>query len=38
MQKSDAIQEGFKEPINPPEVAVKPKNMPNRGHYPTYKR
>ena len=38
MQKSDAIQEGFKEPINPPEVAVKPKNMPNRGHYPNYKK
>ena len=35
---SDAKKDGFKEPINPPEYSIAPKDMPNSGHHPNYNK
>lgn len=37
VEASDAVQDGFKEPNNPKEVATRPVDMPNRGAYPKSK-
>ena len=34
----DAKKDGFKEPTNPKEYAIAPKDMPNRGHHPNYNK
>lgn len=33
-----AKKDGFKEPNNPKEYAIAPKDMPNRGHHPNYNK
>jgi hypothetical protein len=38
VSESEAIKDGLKEPKNPSEVSVAPKNMPNNGHHPNYKK
>jgi hypothetical protein len=38
VSEADAIKDGLKEPKNPSEVSVAPKNMPNNGHHPNYKK
>jgi len=37
VEASDAVAEGFKEPINPKEVVIRPIDMPGRGAYPKTK-
>ena len=38
VSESKAINDGMKEPNNPSEVSIAPKDMPNRGHHPNYKK
>ena len=38
VSESDAISDGLKKPDNPSEISVQPRNMPNRGHHPNYKK
>jgi len=33
-----AKEDGFKEPTNPKEYAIAPKDMPNQGHHPNYNK
>ena len=38
VSENEAISDGLKKPNNPSEISVKPKDMPNRGHHPNYKK
>tara|TARA_R110002020_G_scaffold183772_1_gene380200 strand:+ start:2423 stop:4156 length:1734 start_codon:yes stop_codon:yes gene_type:complete len=38
VSESDAVGDGLKKPDNPSEISVQPRNMPNRGHHPNYKK
>ena len=38
VDESDAIKDGLKKPNNPSEISVEPRNMPNNGHHPNYKK
>jgi len=38
IDESEAIADGLKEPNNPPEMSIEPRNMPNSGHHPNYKK
>ena len=38
VSESDAVGDGLKKPVNPSEISVQPRNMPNRGHHPNYKK
>jgi hypothetical protein len=38
VSESEAIKDGLKDPINPSEISVEPRNMPNNGHHPNYKK
>ena len=38
VDEPDAIKDGLKKPNNPSEISVEPRNMPNNGHHPNYKK
>jgi len=38
VSESEAIKDGLKEPKNPSEIGIAPKDMANRGHHPNYKK
>jgi len=38
VSESEAIKDGLKEPKNPSEIGIAPKDMPNRGHHPNYNK
>ena len=38
VSEQEAIADGLKEPNNPAEVEIAPKDMANRGHHPNYKK
>ena len=38
VSESEAVADGLKEPNNPSEVEIAPKDMANRGHHPNYKK
>ena len=38
VSEQEAIKDGLKEPKNPSEVEIAPKDMPNRGHHPNYNK
>ena len=38
VSEQEAIADGLKEPNNPSEVEIAPKDMANRGHHPNYKK
>jgi len=38
VNESEAIKDGLKEPNNPTEIDVAPRDMANRGHHPNYKK
>tara|TARA_E500000081_G_scaffold155186_1_gene194888 strand:- start:1611 stop:3344 length:1734 start_codon:yes stop_codon:yes gene_type:complete len=38
VSESEAIKDGLKEPKNPLEIGIAPKDMANRGHHPNYKK
>jgi hypothetical protein len=38
VSESEAIADGLREPINPSEINIAPKDMANRGHHPNYKK
>jgi len=38
VSEAEAIKDGLKEPKNPAEVEIAPKDMANRGHHPNYKK
>ena len=38
VSESQAIADGLKEPVNPSEVDIAPRDMANKGHHPNYKK
>jgi len=38
VSEAEAIKDGLKEPKNPSEVEIAPRDMANRGHHPNYKK
>ncbi len=38
VSESKAIADGLKEPVNPSEVDIAPRDMANKGHHPNYKK
>ena len=38
VSESEAIKDGLKEPKNPSEIGIAPKDMANRGHHPNYNK